>query len=138
MTRLVILDNEAIQALMSADHPKHRRALAHVQVVGARKKKAVALELMVPTAVRTEAGWNRRAPHAAFINLLGIRDAPLDTATADEAASIVSAHGVSVADAHIGALVRSRRQPAVIAVLTSDPDDIRTVTGAQDITVVRL
>jgi hypothetical protein len=136
--RLVILDNEAVQALMSVGHRKHRRALAHVQVVGTRKRKAVPIDLMVPTGVRAEAGWDRTAPDAALINLLRIRDAALDSAAANVAAAIVSAHAVSVADAHIGALVRSRGATEAVTVLTSDPADIETVVGSRPVTVVRI
>lgn len=138
MTRLVILDNEAVQALMAVEHPKHRRALALVQVGAARKNKAVALEVAVPTAVRAEAGWDRTSPEAAFVNLLRVRDFPLDTESADVAAALVSALGVSVADAHIGAVIRARHGSAAITVLSSDPGDMRTVAGTAEVTVVRL
>jgi predicted nucleic acid-binding protein len=135
VTRIVVLENEAVQALMSVNHPKHRPVLAHVEVVAARKKKAVALDVFAPTAVRAEAGWDRTSQHAAFINLLRIRDAPLDTNSADLAAAIVSAHGVSVADAHIGAVIQARDGTGAITVLSSDPHD---VAGTTTVTVVRL
>jgi hypothetical protein len=138
MKRTLVLDNEAVQALMVVDHPKHRRALAFVQVAALRKKRAVALEVEVPTAVRVEAGWDRTASNAAFINLLRVRDAVLDTGSADVAAALVLAHGVSVADAHLGAVVRARRGSGPITVLSSDPGDIRAVAGSDDVTVVRL
>jgi predicted nucleic acid-binding protein len=138
VTRIVVLDNEAVQALMSVDHPKHRRVLAHVQVVAARKKRAVALDVLAPTAVRAEAGWDRTSHDAAFINLLRIRDAPLDTNSADMAAAIVSAHGVSVADAHVGAVIQARHGTGSVTVLSSDPDDMRAVAGTATVTVVRL
>ena len=138
MRRLVLLDNEAVQALMATDHPKHRRALAHVAVVGARKKKAATIDLLVPTAVRVEAGWDRTAPGAALINLLRIRDAALDTPRSDTAAALVSDHGVSIADAHIGAVVAFRPESESVTILTSDPKDIRTVSGSRTVTVVRL
>jgi hypothetical protein len=59
MTRLVVLDNEAVQALRDPAHPRHRHVISHAQVVTSRKSRAVALELVVPTAVRVEAGWDR-------------------------------------------------------------------------------
>jgi hypothetical protein len=136
--RTVVLDNEAVQALMAAAHPKHRRALAFVQVAAARKNKAVAIEVEVPTAVRVEAGWDRTAPGAAFINLLRIRDAALDTGSADVAAALASTHGVSVADAHLGAVVHARQGLGPVTVLSSDPGDMRAVAGSGDVTVVRL
>lgn len=50
MSRLVLLDNEAVQALGAVEHPKHRRVLSHVQVVAQRKRRAVPVEIEVPTA----------------------------------------------------------------------------------------
>jgi predicted nucleic acid-binding protein len=138
VSSLLILDNEAVQALMSTEHPKHRRALSFVQVVARRKKKSADVAMVVPTAVRVEAGWDRTAESAAFINLLRIRDGVLDGASANAAAAIVSAHGVSVADAHIGVVIRSRLDPSGVTVLSSDPEDMRVVAGAATVTVVRL
>ena len=84
--RTVVLDNEAVQALRATDHPKHSLVVAHVQVVAQRKRKALPLEVVVPTAVRVEAGWDRRAPAAALINHLRIRDVSLEPASANVAA----------------------------------------------------
>lgn len=136
--RLVVIDTEAVQALMSVDHRKHRRVLALVQVVGTRKKKAEAVDLLVPTAVRAEAGWDRTHPESALVNLLRIRDVGLDTDLTNVAAALVSAHTVSVADAHIGAIVRARDEAEGVTVLTSDPADIRAVVGPRTVTIVRL
>src|SRR2546430_3106836 len=101
--RTVVLDNEAVQALSSSNHPKHERVIAHVQVVAQRKFKAAPLDIVVPTAVRVEAGWDRRAGSAAMINQLRITDVVLDTASANVAAELVARLQVSVADAHVGA-----------------------------------
>jgi hypothetical protein len=65
MTWLVVLDNEAVQALASPHHPKHRKVLAHLEVVERRKRHAVAISLVVPAAVRVEAGWDRTSPQWA-------------------------------------------------------------------------
>lgn len=138
MSSVVVLDNEAVRALMSAAHPKHRRALSFVQVVAGRKKKAADVEVVVPTAVRVEAGWDRTVGSAPFINLLRVRDAVLDGASANAAAAIAAAHGVSVADAHIGAVIRSRPAGTGVTVLSSDANDRRIVAGAVPVTVVRL
>jgi hypothetical protein len=138
VSRTVLLDNEAVQALMDPDHAKHRRALAFVQVTAGRKKKATAIEVEVPTSVRVEAGWDRTAPEAAFINLLRIRDVALDTKAADLAAGLAKTHGVSVARAHIGAATRGREGSADITILSSDPGDMRAVAGTSNVTVVRL
>lgn len=138
MRRLMLLDNEAVQALMSTRHPKHRRALALVGVVTGRRMKALPIDIVVPTAVRVEAGWDRRRSDAALINRLRVRDAELDRAAADTAAALVADHGVSVAGAHLGAVIAARHENTAITVVTSDPDDNRAVAGSAKVTVVRL
>jgi predicted nucleic acid-binding protein len=137
MTRLVVLDNEAVQALASPHHPKHQRALGYVEVVERRKRHAAGICLLVPTAVRVEAGWDRTSPQWAFLNRLRIIDVPLDAAYANTAAAIRQETQVSVADAHIGAAVQSAPN-ADITVITSDPQDIRKVTGSRQVTVVSI
>jgi predicted nucleic acid-binding protein len=137
MTRLVVLDNEAVQALADPAHRKHRRVVSYAQVVAGRKRRAAAIEVVVPTAVRVEAGWDRTSPAWAFLNRLRIGDLPLDTAHASTAAAIRSRNGVSVADAHLGAVIQSA--PAdQITVVTSDPADMRLVAGDRDITVAAI
>jgi len=137
MTRLVVLDNEAVQALQDPAHPKHRQVVSHAQVVASRKRRAVALDLVVPTAVRVEAGWDRTSPAWAFPNRLRIADIPLASAEASTAAAIRSRTGVSVADAHIGAVIQSARADQ-ITVVTSDPGDMRLVAGDKNITVAAI
>jgi hypothetical protein len=137
MTRLVVLDNEAVQALASPRHPKHRRALGYVEVVERRKRHAAAISLLTPTAVRVEAGWDRSSPQWAFLNRLRIADVLLDAACANKAATIREQAQVSVADAHIGATVQSVPD-ADITVITSDPEDIRRVAGGRLVTVVAI
>lgn len=105
MSRTVILDNEAVQALLSVRHPKHAKVLALVQVVAARKRRAPTLRLVVPTAVRVEAGWDRTTSRAALVNRLRVADAVLDVRAADVAARLRTAHDLSVADAHLGAVI---------------------------------
>jgi hypothetical protein len=134
MTRLVVLDNEAVQALRDPAHPKHGHVVSHVQVVASRKRRAIAIQMVVPTAVRVEAGWDRTSPAWAFPNRLRIADSPLDTASASIAAGIRNEAGVSVADSHIGAVIRSAHDDQ-ITVVTSDPEDMRLVAGDRDITV---
>jgi predicted nucleic acid-binding protein len=137
MTHLVVLDNEAVQALASPRHPKHQRVLAHMEAVERRKRRAAAISLRVPAAVRVEAGWDRTSPQWAFVNRLRITDVPLDTAHANAAAAIHEQAQVSVADAHIGATVQSALN-ADITVVTSDPADIRRVAGDRPVTVVAI
>ena len=135
MTRLVVLDCEAIQALRDPSHPKHRRVVSHAQVVASRKRRAVAIQIVAPTAVRVEAGWDRTSPAWVFTNRLRITDSPLDTASANTAAGIRDRTGVSVADSHLGAVIESALLDQ-ITVVTSDPDDMRLVAGDKNITVV--
>ena len=137
MSQVVLLDNEAVQALADPGHANHRRVLSHVQVVAHRKRRSVPIRVEVPTSVRVEAGWDRTAPAWAFLNRLRIADAALDTTHADAAAAIRSRAGVSVADAHLGALIRSASSERV-TVITSDPDDMRVVAGTTKITVVTI
>lgn len=137
--RSVVLDNEAVQAMLDPDHRKHRRVLAAVEAVTARSlRRAGSARLVVPTAVRVEAGWDRRAPGAAAINQLRVDDAPLDRPAADHAAGIRRALGVSAADAHLAAVIASTAGP--VAVLTSDVADVHRIVGYldADVTVVAL
>lgn len=136
--RTVVLDNEAVQALRSTDHPKHPQAIAHVQVVAQRKRKAVALDVVVPTAVRAEAGWDRRAPTAALLNHLRIADVSLDAGSANVAGDLVARLGVSVADAHIGATVRTVAEYGAVAIITSDPGDMVAVSDPVAVTIVTI
>jgi hypothetical protein len=137
MTHLVILDNEAVQALRDPAHPKHRQVVSHVQVVARRKRRSVGIDVVVPTAVRVEAGWNRVSRAWAFPNQLRIADIPLEGVGADAAAAIRDRTGVSVADAHLGAVIRSA--PAgQITVVSSDPRDMRLVAGDRTIAVAAI
>ncbi len=137
MTRLLVLDNEAVQALASPHHPKHRRVLGYVELVARRKRHAAAISILAPTAVRVEAGWDRSSPQWAFINRLRIVDVLLDAACANKAAAIREQAQVSVADAHIGATVQSAPD-ADITVVTSNPGDIRRVAGSRLVAVVAI
>jgi predicted nucleic acid-binding protein len=140
VTGTVILDNEAVQALWSPEHRNHRRALSHVQVVAVRKRKGRrSAEIVVPVSVRVEAGWDRSDARAAFINLLGIRDAPLDKESGNRAAAISVEHGASVADAHVGATAQLVPEDAgPVTIISSDPDDMRAVAGPRRVTIVKL
>src|SRR5258708_25177605 len=134
MSRVVVLDNEAVQALQDPAHPKHRRVVSLAQVVASRKRRAAAIEVVVPTAVRVEAGWDRTSAAWVFPNRLRIADIPLDAAQASTAAAIRSPTGVSVADAHLGAVIQAA-PTGQITVVTSHPGDMRLVAGGKDITV---
>ena len=137
MSHLIVLDNEAVLVLNNPAHRKHRRVVSHIQVVASRKRRGVPLSAVVPTAVRAEAGWDRTARSWAFPNSLRIADAPLDSADANVAAAIRRRAGVSVRDAHVGALVRAASADQA-KVVTSDPADMRAVAGDREIVVVAL
>ncbi len=110
-----------------------------VEAVTARSlRRAGSARLVVPTAVRVEAGWDRRAPGAAPINQLRADDAPLDRPATDHATGVRRALGVSVADAHLAAVIANAAGP--VAVLTSDVADVRRIAGYlnADVTVVAL
>jgi hypothetical protein len=97
--------------------------VAVVEAVAARNlRRAGSVRLLVPTSVRVEAGWSRQASTGAALNRLRVADDPLDGGTADRAARVRSALGVSVADAHLAATLATAAGPH--AVLTSDTDDM--------------
>jgi hypothetical protein len=137
MSRLVVLDNEAVQALRDPAHAKHRRVVSHVQVVASRKRRAEHIGIAVPTAVRVEAGWDRTSAAWAFPNGLRIADCPLDTSAANIAAALRARTGVSVADAHAGAVMPSAPD-AQVTVITSDPGDMRQLAGDGGVTIVAI
>ena len=137
MTHLVVLDCEAVQALRDPGHPKHRHVVSQAQVVANRRRRAVTIQMVVPTAVRVEAGWDRTSLAWVFPNRLRIADSPLDTASANTAAGIGDRTGVSVADSHMGTVIQSAPH-GQITVVTSDPGDMRRVAGDKNITVVAI
>jgi hypothetical protein len=134
MTHLVVLDCEAVQALRDPGHPEHRHVVSQAQVVANRKRRAATIQMVVPTAVRADAGWDRTSRAWVLPNRLRIADSPLDTASANTAASIRDRIGVSVADSHVGAVIQSAPH-SQITVVTSDPGDMRLVAGDKNITV---
>jgi hypothetical protein len=120
-----------VQALRDPAHRKHRRALAFLEAMVARGRGGAAP--VVPTAVRVEAAWDRRVAGAATINRFRVTHAVLDRLGADRAATLVAALRISVADAHLGAVMATT--PAPCAVLTSDVDDIRRIAAHLDVPV---
>ncbi|HET9256895.1 MAG TPA: hypothetical protein VFO16_17105 [Pseudonocardiaceae bacterium] len=135
--RAVVFDNEAVQALSDPDHDKHRVVVAHLAAVVTRRRKGALVLAVVPTAVRVEAGWDRSDARAAAINRFRVVDHNLDTAVADTAARVARRTGASVADAHVGAVVRHLPLDDVV-VLTSDPDDMARVSAPKAITAIRI
>lgn len=123
--RTVVVDNAAVGALSDAEHRKHRPTLTHVTGVVTRRRRGVTTVVVVPTAVRVEASWDSTAPAAAVINRLRIADVLLDGPSANIAAHFVADTGVRVADAHVGAVVRSLAAADEDGVVpTSNPRDI--------------
>lgn len=135
MTSLILLDNEAVQALGDISHPKHQHVLSHAQVAASRKRRGVEVTLAVPTTVRVEAGWDRSQAAWAFLNRLRVGDLPLDSTQANSAATIRTRTGVSIADAHLGAVIAATLADQV-TVLTSDPRDVCAVAGVRGVNVV--
>ena len=135
--RTLVLDTEAVQALLSTDHRKHRIALAHLEGALQRRRKGTTVTVVVPTAVRVEAGWDRSRPEAALANRLRIVDRPLDTGAANTAAEIAPRTGVSVDDAHVGAVARGVEGEDII-VLSSDPDDMKRVSEPKAVKAIRI
>lgn len=136
--RQVLLDSEPAHALAAVGHPKHQMVLAHVEAAldrGGRRRARP--RVMLPTAVRVEAGIDRRAPSAAIFSRVRVADVPLDGGMADAAASINQQHAVGVADSHIAAAALSVAGPTLV--LTSDPDDLARASAAgTDIDVRRI
>jgi predicted nucleic acid-binding protein len=126
----IILDNEAVQALSAVSHPKHRRALALLDVDNqrARRRAGEATAVLVPVAVRIEAGWDRTHPRAALVNSLSrARDVTLGTPRANHATQLKVTLGVSVVDATIAET--AQRAPRPIRILTSDTSDMTMIAA---------
>ena len=130
----VVLDNEAVQALIDFKHRKHRMVVSAVElVVGRNERHTGTVRLIVPTAVRVESAWDRRTPGAAAINRLRIEDAALDSRVADQAAVVRSTLGVSVTDAQLAAVLENTEGPH--AVVTTDRKDVERIAAHLGITV---
>jgi hypothetical protein len=106
----VVLDNEAVGALADPAHRKHSDALAYLDVTNERRARGERVRVVVPVAVRIEAGWDRRSPAAANVNrICGAADHPLDTGAADRAADLALPEAAG---------------PDPVTIVTSDRDDI--------------
>ena len=121
----VVLDSEAVDALADPHHPKHRDALAYLEVTNERRARNERIRVVVPTPVRVEGRWDRRAPSAANLNrICGGRDHPLDTAAADRAAELSrSVPGASVVDVAV-AQAAEVVEPEPTTIVTSDTGDL--------------
>ncbi len=135
VSHLVILDKQAVQALGDPGHTKHRRVVSHVQIAASRKRRAEVVQVVVPTTVRVEAGWDRQSAAWAFASRLRIADVPLDQTHSNAAAAIRSETEVGAAEAHLGAVVHSTSAMHV-TVVTGDPGSMRLVAADRQITIV--
>lgn len=135
----LVLDNEAVQALIALAHPKHRRVLAHLEAVVARRKQGSTSSVVwVPTSVRVEAGWDRTAATAAVVNRFRILDHDLEATRANRAVAIRLHTGASVVDAHVGVAVQDAAVLGHVIVLTSDPADIAAASQPAQPTIDRV
>jgi sarcosine oxidase gamma subunit len=137
VTRLILLDNEAVQAVRDPAHRKHRHVIVLILDGAKLRARSRPIRVAVPAAVRVEAGWDRTSPAWSSVNRFRIADVPLDTGHADAAAGIAKRTGVSVADAHLGAAIQGAEADDVL-VLTSDPGDTRKVAEGRRVDVVAL
>ena len=131
----VILDCEAVQALMSETHPKHQDALATIVSVASRRPgQRRPPRVIVPVAVRVESGWVRTQPGSALVSVIShAADWPLTQARADEATRLRLSTGVSVVDATVGQAAHESDKP--VAIVTSDVGDMRRLADHIDGTV---
>ena len=136
----VVLDNEAVQALLRLTHPKHRRVLTFIDEINQRnQRRGQQTRVVVPVAVRVEAGWDRTARNASLTNRLArARDVILDGSVADRSSQLRQAAAVSVVDATVGHAAETAASPTVI--LTSDAADMGRLAGllAGEVRVVRI
>ncbi|MGH9104630.1 MAG: hypothetical protein ACRDZX_02110 [Acidimicrobiales bacterium] len=123
LRRRLVADNEAASALLRGPETKRRQA---IEALAAADGGAV-----VPTAVRTEAIWDRRAGHAGLANQLIPDDDHLDRPGANRAAEL---RGVvpkaSVVDACVAvAAERAAARGGPVEILSSDPGDMAALAA---------
>jgi len=123
--RHLVLDNEAVRALLSMRSSDRKRAMV-VEAIAAANGQRV-----VPTAVRGEAGWRRTDPKAANANRLVAVDDELDRVGADRVVQLRSAvPAASVVDASVAlAAERVGAGDDVVEVLTSDAVDLQALAA---------
>jgi hypothetical protein len=131
VTGTLILDCEAVQALKDPQHPKHARAadLLAANAIRGRRGAATTLRIVVPVAVRIEAGWDRSAAAAGNINrLTQAGDVPCLAVDANRGARLrADLPKLSVVDATIGVVAAS--SPPPVRIMTSDVADMTELLG---------
>ncbi len=133
----VVLDNEAVGALADEHHPKHGAALAILEVTNQRRSRGERVGVVVPVAVRIEAGWDRSSPSAARLNHLSrAKDIGLDAAGANRCALLRAlVPGASVVDTTVAAAAEAAPHPPV-TVVTSDAGDLNRLVAHLDRAVI--
>lgn len=121
--RHLVLDSQAASALLRGPEAERRQV---IEALAAADGGSV-----VPSAVRVEAGWDRRAGVAASANRLVPDDATLDRHGADRAAELrASVPAASVADACVAlAAEHAAVRGGPVEILTSDPDDMAALAA---------
>jgi hypothetical protein len=124
---VAVLDNEAVHALMDAKHKKHRDALALIEAVDlARTKRKQNVRVVVPPAVRIEAGCDRSAQGSSLFNRLAPADHDVTPKRTDRSVQLAAQARVSVVDACVGEAAETLA-PSVI--LTSDARDMKRLAN---------
>lgn len=123
--RHLVLDNEAVRALLTTRSSDRKRAVVIEAIAAANGRR------VVPTAVRGEAGWPRTDPKAANANRLVAVDDELDRVGADRVVQLRAAvPAASVVDASVAlAAERVGAGDDVVEVLTSDAADLRALAA---------
>ena len=125
--RHLVLDATAAGALAATEPVDARRAAVVLAIAAADAGTTV------PTSVRVEVAWDRRASRWAGANRLVPDDDVLDRASADLAAGTHAAGAdgaAAVADRHVAVAAHRRAQRpgvTVVEVLTGDMADVRAV-----------
>jgi hypothetical protein len=128
--RHLILDNEAVSALL-ATTPQHAERAQVLEAIMAANGRTV-----VPTAVRCEALWDRTQQMSAAANLHVKDDDPLDRAAADRNVQLRKAvPAASLVDASVIVSAERLGGGDVVEVLTSDPGDLAALAGHAEATI---
>lgn len=117
----IVLDHEAVQALLDHDSTKHRIVRAHLRASATRRKRKEIVNIVAPASARVEAGWVSSKPSVALADMIPTKDHPLDRVAANKAAGVRLRTGVSVVDAHVAVAADDLATIGLsVTVLTSD------------------
>ena len=122
---MAVLDNEAARAAADSSHPKHRRLLSVLQ---ASERDRV--HVVVPTAVRVEAGVVTSSPKASGLGRLHVEDAALTSQRADRAIELRAGLSASAVDATVAQVAEEHALAgALVTGYTSDVRDLEQLCG---------